>query len=72
MVKSEVEREIFALVLITIIIVSLLGTWAIIRVIDERQVKTVDHFNDQGTYVSLVILPSPNQQQQPKQQGGSS
>ena len=67
MVKNEVEREILAIMLITIMVVSLLGTWAIIRVIDQKQAKTVDKLYDGGAYVSLVILPSPPQEQQPQQ-----
>ena len=66
MVKNEVEREVLALILLTIIIVSLLGTWAIIRVIDQKQAKTVDKWYDGGAQISLVILPNP-QEQRPQQ-----
>lgn len=64
MVKSEVEREVLALILVTIIIVSLLGTWAILGVIDQKQARTIDNYYAGGAQVSLVILPSPNEQQQ--------
>lgn len=65
MTKNEVEREVLALVLVTIILISFIGTWAILKVIDKKQqVKYVDHYRA-GSQVSLVILPSPPDQQQP-------
>ena len=66
MVKNEVEKEVLALVLITIIVVSLLGTWAILNVIDQKQVKNVDKYYDRGAQVSLVILPFPEENTQQK------
>ena len=62
MVKNEVEKEILALILITIIIVSLLGTWAILRVVDQKQAKQVDNYYDEHAQVSLVILPGFDEQ----------
>ena len=71
MVKNEVEREILALILITIIVVSLLGTWTILRVIDKQQkAKTVDKWYDSGATISLVILP-PERPQEIQQSGGT-
>lgn len=68
MAKNEVEREVLAFVLITIILVSFLGTWVILNVIDQKQqVKYVDHYRA-GSQVSLLILP-PSQQQLPSNQG---
>ena len=64
MIKSEVEREVLALILVTIIIISLLGTWAILGVIDQKQVKSVDQYYDGSAQVSLVILPIAEQQTQ--------
>ncbi|MBS3144169.1 hypothetical protein J4208_01145 [Candidatus Woesearchaeota archaeon] len=64
MIKSEVEREVLALILVTIIIISLLGTWAILGVINQKQVKSVDQYYDGSAQVSLVILPIAEQQTQ--------
>lgn len=65
MTKNEVEREVLALVLVAIILISFIGTWAILKVIDEQQqVKYVDHYRD-GSQISLVLLPPPPDQQPP-------
>ena len=63
MTKNEVEREVLALVLVAIILISFIGTWAILKIIDkQQQVKYVDRYRD-GSQVSLVILPPPPNQQ---------
>ena len=57
MLKNEVEREVLAIVLLVIIIVSVLGTWAVINVLDHKQVQYVDNYQA-GAQVSLYILPT--------------
>ncbi|MBI1972928.1 hypothetical protein HYS50_02905 [Candidatus Woesearchaeota archaeon] len=56
MLKNEAEREILALVLLAIIVASLLGTWAIINVLNQRPSKTIDSVEG-GARVTLEILP---------------
>lgn len=55
MLKNEAEREILAILLVVIILISILGTWTVLHLIDQKQ-SVLD--TTTGAYISLEILPS--------------
>ncbi|GEM_PF-3402431 len=55
MSKNEVNREILAILLVVIILISILGTWTVLHLLDQKK-PILD--TTTGAFVSLEVLPS--------------